>query len=545
MIATLCKKIRSVKLTRPFIFWGILLTAMIARYAFFGARYFPVVDDNNMYGVFSKYSSSYTLAASKMYTTRPVAALLDAYVFSRFWEHMFALLVIMILLHFFCCVLLWKIFNMNPMKIGYVAVIIFGLLPFGNEATYWISASSRIVVGLFFALLSMYILMLYIHHSENKKQDLGYIIVFFVMNLISYGFYEQIIVVSFFGSLVLFWVNFRRMRNKLIMLVPLINLAFILSFYKYFGSVGNMASRGQLVQKIYSEHIREFFSQIRLQLQNNQIHMYKQGLFEGIRLILENRTFLFLIIAVAVSAMMVYLCRKEKYETGLKVNLIKFIAGVVLILVPFAPFFLLDHILIANRNVFPSVIGIGLVVEACANFISRGKYMAWLRGAVMGVLVLFFLIINAAEINDYRIVHNTDNKIISEFVTNLDQLEGGYSKNSIVVIFDTKNKYIDFISQKIGNCNSNDWAFMGALEAKTGRVPVRYVLPVARNTRVALSEDKLRDAIYLGMNNENITMFPLKGNWDGGGRLELTMPDGDIFGYVEVRSKDDLYFHQK
>lgn len=539
------EKIRSVKVTKTLIFWGVLLAAMIARYAFFGARYFPVIDDNNMYGVFSKYSSSYTLAASKMYTTRPVAALLDAYVFSRFWENMFVLLIIMILLHFFCCVLLWKIFDMNHLKIGYVAVIIFGLLPFGNEATYWISASSRIVVGLFFALLSMYILMLYIHHSGNKKQGICYIIVFFMLNLISYGFYEQIIVVSFFGSLVLFSVNFKRIRNKLIMLVPWINLALILVFYMHFSSVGNMASRGQLVQENYSEHVREIFSQIRLQLQNNQIHMYKLGLFEGIKLILENRAFLFLIIAVAVSAIMVYLCRKEKYETGLKVNLIKLAAGVVLILVPFAPFFLLDRILIANRNVFPSVIGIGLVVEACANFISRGKYLAWLRGVVTGVLVLFFLIINAAEINDYRIVHTTDNKIISEFMTNLDQLEGGYSKNTIVVIFGTKNKYIDFIGQKIGNCSSNDWAFMGALEAKTGRVPVKYVFPVSRNARVPMSEDKLRDAIYLGMNNENITMFPLKGNWDGGSRLELTLPNGEIFGYVEVRSKDILYFNQE
>ena len=159
-----------------------------------------------------------------------------------------------------------------------------------------------------------------------------------------------------------------------------------------------------------------------------------------------------------------------------------------------------------------------------------------------GVLVLFFIIINAAEINDYRIVHETDNRIISEFLSNLNKLENGYGKNSIIVIFDTRNKYRDFVGPKIGNCNSNDWGFMGALQAKTGEVPVRYVLPVAENDRVALSEDKLREAVYMGMDNTNITMFPLKGNWESDSRLKLELPNGDILGYVEVLSKDNLFF---
>jgi type IV secretory pathway VirB3-like protein len=515
---------------------------MIIRYAFSGARYFPVMDDNNMYGVFSYSSPFEVLDYGKMYTTRPMAALFDAFVFSRLWKNMFILLLIMIILHFICCILLWKIFDLNNFKIGYISVMVFGLLPIGSEATYWISASSRIVVGLFFALLSMYFLMLYIGNSRDAGQGFKYIVFFFLANLISLGFYEQIIVVSFCGCIILLSLNFKQVRNKLVFFIPVINLAIILAYYKYFSGTGNMAARGQLVQEKYFEHIRKVFWKIREQLQFNQVHMYKQGLFRGIDLILENRAFIFLIIAAAVSVLMAYLCTKEKYETNVKVNVIKLITGILLIYIPFAPFFLLDSVLIAYRNAFLSVIGIGLAAEAVANLISRGRLLVLLRGIVTGVLVLFFILINAAVINDYRIVHETDRRIISEFLSNLNKLENGFSKDSIILIFDTRNKYIDFIGQKIGNCNSNDWGFMGALQAKTGEVPVRYVIPVAENARIELSEDKLRDAICMGMDNTNISMLPLKGNWESGSRLKLELPNGSILGYVEILSKDNIIF---
>lgn len=525
-------------------FWVILLAAMLTKYTYYGIRYFPVFDDNNMYGVFSYKSPFFVLDHYKMYTTRPIAAFLDAFVYSRLWGNMFILLFIMILLHFLCCVLTWKIFEMNNLKFGIFACIFLGMLPYGMEATYWIAASSRIVVGLFFSLLSMYILMLYIHSPKNanKKIDYKYLIAFFITNLVSFGFYEQIIVLCFFGCLILCTANFKRISNKLILLVPFINLIAILTFYGYFSSVGNMATRGQIVKRNFIEHTLAVFSKIRDHLQYGQIHMYKQGLFKGIRLLIDDKAVLFAILAITISLFVVHICKNEKYDTSLKTNSIKLVLGIFLIIIPFAPFFLLETVWMASRNSFLSFLGLALVSEAIINIILRGKYLAILRGIIAGVFVLFFIIINTARISEYRATYNTDNLIISEFVDNLNKIDGSFNENSTVIIFNTEKTYIDPTGPNIWSCTGNYWAFMGALKARTGDPMVSDIFPVKNNTTLSLPEDRLRSSIYLGMNIKDLKIFPLKGKWENNNTLVLRLQDGSIFGNVQQRSGDRFFF---
>lgn len=130
-------------------FWILLLFAMIIRYTYYGFTYFPVTDDHSMYGLFNLLTVKDVLTSFKMYTTRPIAALLDACIISRLWNHAEIVLFFTILFHFFTCYLIYLVFEKNQLKIGVLASIVFALSPLGSEASYWIAASSRIVFGIF------------------------------------------------------------------------------------------------------------------------------------------------------------------------------------------------------------------------------------------------------------------------------------------------------------------------------------------------------------------------------------------------------------
>ena len=128
-------------LKKPYAYWAPVLLSMLLKYLYYGFRYFPVVDDNNMYGIYSLMTPLNVLRRYKMYTARPFAALLDTYVISRLWDNPAIILVLMIILHFASAFLLYKVFEKNGMKVGLLLVLFFVLNPFGTDAAYWIAAS--------------------------------------------------------------------------------------------------------------------------------------------------------------------------------------------------------------------------------------------------------------------------------------------------------------------------------------------------------------------------------------------------------------------
>ena len=163
----------------------------------FGFSYFPILDDFIQYDGYRMYNDlNYVYFGIGTVSTRPLASILDPV----FWGAMpkgFALFVIT-LLHYFSCVFFYESAKKLDAQLSPVFGIIYLMIPVMAESTYWLSASTRVVCGLFFASMAMYFLSDYI-----KKAKKMYIAAFWVLSFLSCGFYEAALLFSSAGMLFL------------------------------------------------------------------------------------------------------------------------------------------------------------------------------------------------------------------------------------------------------------------------------------------------------------------------------------------------------
>lgn len=531
------------KLDKSPLFWGVLFFAMLFKYGYYGFTYFPTVDDHNMYGIYSMMSPLESLLRYDMYTTRPLASLLDTYVISRLWGNLWIVLLLFTFLHFISTYLICEILKKNNIKTGAVLAIIFSLMPLGNDATYWIAASSRIVIGLFFAVLSFFLYLQYIEKSNERKPHIAlYITGFALTNLISLGFYEQIIAFSFVGILLLMLFNLKRQKNKWISVIPFINIAIIGSYYLKFSNSGNMASRGQLLSSKYILHTTNVLKRIKELMIIAPGSLIKHGTLNGLQLLITDRAVAYTLIAILLSAALGLFYAREKVSGPLKTSIIKLVIGLFFIFLPFAPFFILQKFWIVYRNTFVSIIGIGLVAESLIGlFFYRWDPKAF-RGIAAGIAVFVFLLGNAAEINDYRSISMIDREIVTHLSDTLQDASDKHGNKNEVIVFNTKSSYITPTSKHFTNCTAAGWALTGAFRSIL-RQPVcqNTFTPIVAGYRMSVKRDALEQSIFIGIDSDRRT-FLLHGNWKSDSELELMLENEKLFGTVKVFENDSITF---
>jgi len=178
-----------------------------------------------MYLAWHLYDKGYLWFGLNNYTVRPVAHFLDIFVWSNFYNNTFALLCIMTL---FCLVLVFilgRLFEKAGYNVKFELALLLLLLPVGCEATYWIAAATRIIVGIFFAAASYEFLF----NKTKLKLPL-----FIIFNLLSFFFYEQVSVVSLFLGLILI---VKAKLNRWYLTVPIINSVIFILYYYFFSNV--------------------------------------------------------------------------------------------------------------------------------------------------------------------------------------------------------------------------------------------------------------------------------------------------------------------
>ena len=177
-----------------------LLLVMLCTFSFWGFKYFPILDDNNQYGVYNlRNDDTWTnvITHYKNYTVRPLALFTDSYVLSYLWHNMYLAVVLMVVLHWMTTCFLKEIFEKININVSWIWFALFGFAPFLTEAIYWVSASSRIVVSMFFCVLSNLVLIRVLTDEKNKHKKVFFLIVAILLNIIANGYYEQTIVFNF------------------------------------------------------------------------------------------------------------------------------------------------------------------------------------------------------------------------------------------------------------------------------------------------------------------------------------------------------------
>ena len=272
------------------------------RFVFCGFSYAYQGDDYIQYHNYPSSQSYIKLIKQEgLFSSRPLAIILDLYIFAPFWDNMILAVLLISVLYGASAILFYKVFR-RFFGTGMFFVVFYSLLPLCFEGTYWISASSRIVSGLFFTAVSLFALVKF---ADGGCAALAALFVIF--QLLSFAVYEQIFILSFLICII-FAVIFALQKNKraYITLASLSNAAIYFVFTLVFGSDGALSKRIDIVSPF-----TKYFWSTQLEYASRQIGAafikggtltLVKGFYRGIKLIFSEKNFLYLIAAIALPA---------------------------------------------------------------------------------------------------------------------------------------------------------------------------------------------------------------------------------------------------
>lgn len=389
-------------------------------------QYFPIMDDYIQYGVYPLFDHPFQEAYLRigLFATRPLAGLLDIYFWGQLWEHISAAYFLMTCLHFASGLLFYGGLRRCNFTVGPLFLAVYLFFPLGLEATYWLSASTRLVVPMLFCALSLWAL------SSPRK---GHVIAAWALNLISYLFYEQVLITSF----LLFWAVCFKNRWKHWPLAVM-NVVIVGCWYILFSKMGVNAGRSQislfsLEQIVYLlRYIYNTFIKLAPALLSS---VFWKGLICAPLLLTA--------VAILLAGTLLYFLAKRPTESSRHLLL-----GIALFFCPLLLPLVIQDAWFGLRNSFCSLIGLGLILEWA---FSRWKPVAC---AITTLTVFIGTFAGIQILCDYQLVYNQDQTALHAYI------ETGTIPASTL-----EPPLPDAYSHHISGITSSDWSFTGAVRA--------------------------------------------------------------------------------
>ena len=172
--------------------FAVLFALVFLRVCRYGLSYLPMLDD---YIQYYNYANLYPDRAELLrlmgaFSARPLAGVLDIVFWSRFWDHLIAAVALLSALYAAAGMLFFSVWR-RRLGATWLFPVLFALFPWGLEGTYWLSASTRIVPGMFFTALA-----LWCFDRWCEQGGKGALVGYFLAQLLSFGFYEQTLLLS-------------------------------------------------------------------------------------------------------------------------------------------------------------------------------------------------------------------------------------------------------------------------------------------------------------------------------------------------------------
>lgn len=448
----------------------VLFGLVFVRYCYYGLEYFYQLDDYIQYHNFTAYNQDLwaMLAKSGMLAARPLAAVCDTFVWSHLYSSMIVAVGIISAMYAASAIFLHRVFAKH-FGTGFLFFVIYALLPLGFEGTYWVSASSRIVVGLFFASASLLFFELWC--EDGKKYNL---ILFSVIQFISFCFYEQVVLFSGAATLIImlcYAKKYSRSRASFGLLM-FVNAALYVGITELAPS-GINSGRSELFlpwQSNYSEQlVSPLIGQLKSAFISGSAGTFGKGLLRGFRLMLSEPNAIYVIIVFALCASLFFITKKIKRSN---ISFFpEFFSGVFLALVPLTIFFLIKSPWFGLRNTVPSFCGLALMCDALFDLIF-GKFKRGYitEAALISVLALLCCTASVSELHDYRETTKADTAIVTAAVTAIKNTENSYNKS--VWLLNVDPSYVSdgniYYHEHDSGVTSSRWAMTGAVAAISG-----------------------------------------------------------------------------
>lgn len=482
---------------RNYVFLFFVLFGLIfIRYCYYGFEYYYQLDDYIQYHNYTANGEGFFSLVKNvgLLSSRPLAGIFDFFLWSRFYGNMILAVGLISAMYAASAVLLHKVFSKH-FGTGYLFFVVFVLMPLGFEGAYWVSASSRIVVGLFFAALSFFYFDEWCDKSTKRS-----LVLFAVFQFLAFCLYEQIILLSGALTLILMLINARESGRKRALwgfFMP-INAVLYLAITKLMptGVYGQRAAIFLPWQENYREQVlAPLLGQLKTAFLSGTAATWGKGLIRGFKIIISQPNILYVFVIIVLCAALYYLTKKTRRES------ISFFAelfaGIFLTIAPLMLFFVLKAPWLGLRNTLSSFCGLALIADALFDLVlGRLKFGKTAEAAVASLLALLCCVASVSELHDYRETTIADTQIASAAAVAFENTDFG--EDDEIWLLNVNASYVSdgnlYYHEHDYGVSSSPWALTGAVRAISDRLSLPTITPISTYAAFSVAESELTKA---------------------------------------------------
>ena len=459
----------------------LLFLLLMVRNCACGVAYYPQLDD---YIQYHNYIRSYSFMALQekvgILSSRPLAGIADYFFWSPMFDHMILGVALISALYAAAVLLIWDILG-RYFRTSPVLPVIMALLPLGMEGTYWMSASTRVVVGMFFAALAARTFLYWL-----DGRGWGWLILYLILQLIPFGFYEQAGLLSVAltaGAAILEWIRRGKSLSRCAVSlwgVPAMGLYFLATRLLDNGGVyGSRAETVFSVSRHYYLHtlLPEIMGQLRDAFLKGGFYTGAKGFVRGMRMVLSGELLLWALCAAALCVLLwLTMRRREPQERTEEDALLPLalLSGLLLAAAPVSLFLVLNNPWFSLRGTVTSFPGIALAADSLLVWLWDRLSLRRSGLPVLAAVAAFvFSVAGASELRDYRDTYENDQRV-ARLV--LEAAEEAGPVDGRIGVLNLEPSYLPnqnfYYHEHIHGCTESDWAFTGLLTALGGEVKV-------------------------------------------------------------------------
>lgn len=467
---------------------AVIALLLIVRAFIYGFRYFPYADDKIQYWYFRTFSSFGALQAkSGVLGSRPLAGLADYFVWSRM---PFVLDVIMISVIFAVSAVLLRQALRRYFDLSALFPVLLTLMPLGIEGSYWLSASTRIIMGMLAAVLAEIMFIKWLDTSGVRGALC--LAASFLLMTASYGFYEQTGLLASALLLVTAFLEGRRSGLRplgfLLCLPSALAAFYIPTFFRVKGSpysarIDDAVKGGTPL----NDRLGRFMEQLDKVFFQEGGELLTRGFSRGAAEIAAGGLAGKMVLVVFLCLLLFAIAFSEKngrtFVPGVhrhnrsrrrKVNgrtrtgsvmswdlAAGLIVSAVLTAAPLTVFMLMSEPSLACRNALPCFAGIALFADLMVSWLSSLGGEKWRRlipAVLAALLALYFMVCGISEMWCYKTVWEKDSRLAVPLAEALeedgaDKWAQGESSAVIGAVWDGRR-----ISRHIESASSYSWS---------------------------------------------------------------------------------------
>lgn len=526
--------------------WMSFCFLILLGWGFGGLGYAAVMDDWFLYLGTSTYSNMWTeyIVPNDKLSIRPLAGLLDCYVVAPLSDHIGIVHFCMLILLLCALWMLYRMFRDGRIQMSGVFLLCACLCPVGFEAIYWLSAATRIIPALFFAVLAVRMAVGFL----NKSKKMTYFMLFFVFGLCAMGFYEAAIPVYIVLAAVIIIPHIKDSDVKPLIISLGVQLLIIALYYVVHSANNEIATRGQMASlPLIIEHFPKIVSGLWDIYTKYFPELMSKALSGGWKLMTDSWPYLIPVTIMSV-AFGFFAGRNHARESNRLIY--TFFIGIAVFIAGISVYFVLDNIRLPLRVAYIPLLGLAISAEALLGLVLWGKSGRAVYGSICGILSFVFVIAAAGEIENYRKVSRTDIEVARNIFEE-GIVEDLLDENHYLWLFNTPEYYFDdnlCYYEHIRSASETESAITNCLMYYTGEYKINTIQPVKDSGMARMYVPGEHETFYYSGLEEDLSVSRLtlvRDTTADAETYDLKRDDYSVFGTLVYDADTEKYLFTK